>query len=148
VREPGRPEEASARMARLSPAGFNEASGSASAQGGLRVQRAVVRLFFYPDQEDPRENPGSRCLGFPGLLVFDVACLGSASPFASLTIAANDRQTCEGDSMNRWGKRRFRVITAAGSVVWALSAGLPTAAGALGGLRAHSVAVGASGSRG
>jgi hypothetical protein len=44
-----------------------------------------------------------------------------------MTTAVNDRQTCEGVSMNVRRKWRFLVPAAAGSLVWALSAGLPAA---------------------
>jgi hypothetical protein len=44
-----------------------------------------------------------------------------------MTTAANDRRACEGVCMNVRRKWRYLVPAAAGSLVWALSAGLPAA---------------------
>src|SRR5215468_1946072 len=56
------------------------------------------------------------------------ACLRLCVPVQrSMTIVANDRQASEGVCMNVRRKWRYLVLAAAGSLVWALSAGLSTA---------------------
>src|SRR6516225_8626469 len=69
---------------------------------------------------------GSRYLGSLGPPIFDRGLPSALRPRSpSMTIAANERQTSQGVSMNVPRKWRYLVIAAAVSLAWALSAGLP-----------------------
>src|SRR5260370_37768060 len=82
----------------------------------LRGRGAVVSVVSCTDQGSWN---GPEHLSSGALIIRSWPALGSASRSASMTTAANDRQTCRGDAVNGRKRRRLLVLMAAGGLMWA-----------------------------